>query len=99
MPAVVVIDPSDEVTSVGAPPEETLAAPARRFELPALLRVLRKRGFGPKDIWFERAWCPGAAGRDRLEPVRGCAAPGRRAAEARMWEIPVMRVAGRGTAL
>jgi len=33
--------------------EMRIAAAARRFELPALLRVLRRRGYGPESIVFE----------------------------------------------
>jgi len=35
--------------------EAALVAAARRFELPALLRVLRGRGYAAEDIWFESA--------------------------------------------
>ena len=45
-----------DVTLVGSPPgEAALAATARRFDLPALLRVLRRRGYSPEDVWFESA--------------------------------------------
>lgn len=41
-------------TLVGSPPEEAaLVAAARQFDLPALLRVLRRCGYGPEDVWFE----------------------------------------------
>jgi hypothetical protein len=46
----------DDVTSVdGRLADAALAAAARRFELPALLRVLLRRGYGPQEIWFESA--------------------------------------------
>lgn len=46
----------DEATSVDERIlEPAIAAAARRFELPALLRVLRRRGYRPEDIWFESA--------------------------------------------
>lgn len=35
--------------------QAAIAAAARRFELPALLRVLRGRGYSAQDIWFESA--------------------------------------------
>jgi hypothetical protein len=35
--------------------QQPLARAARRFELPALLRVLRRRGFGPESVFFESA--------------------------------------------
>lgn len=35
--------------------EAALSRSARRFELPALLRVLRRNGYAPEDIWFESA--------------------------------------------
>jgi hypothetical protein len=35
--------------------DRPLADAARRFELPALLRVLRRRGFGPEAVFFESA--------------------------------------------
>ncbi len=44
---------SDEVTQLGRAPGVALAAAARRFELPALLRVLRRRGYAAEDILFE----------------------------------------------
>jgi len=44
---------SGDVTHVGRAPSVALAAAARRFELPALLRVLRRRGYGPEDVLFE----------------------------------------------
>lgn len=49
-------DGDDEVTLVkdGAT-EAALTRAARRFELPALLRVLRRHGYAPEDIWFESA--------------------------------------------
>ena len=33
--------------------EAALSRAARRFELPGLLRVLRRHGYAPEDIWFE----------------------------------------------
>lgn len=55
MSALAVFD-DGEVTSVdGRPGEAAIAAAARRFELPALLRVLRRRGWAAEDIWFESA--------------------------------------------
>ena len=46
----------DDVTSVdGQLADPALAAAARRFELPALIRALRRRGYGPQHIWFESA--------------------------------------------
>jgi hypothetical protein len=35
--------------------EAALSRVARRFELPALLRVLRRHGYATEDIWFESA--------------------------------------------
>jgi hypothetical protein len=35
--------------------EAALSRSARRFELSALLRVLRRHGYAPEDIWFESA--------------------------------------------
>jgi hypothetical protein len=35
--------------------EAAIAQAARRFELPALLRVLRRHGFAPEEVWFESA--------------------------------------------
>jgi hypothetical protein len=56
MAVLAAIDPGDDVTVVGGRSgEAALAAMARRFELPALLRVLRGRGYAAEDIWFESA--------------------------------------------
>ncbi|HTE51636.1 MAG TPA: hypothetical protein VK698_12370 [Kofleriaceae bacterium] len=40
-------------TTAAAPALDQVAEAARRFELPALLRVLRRRGFGPEAVFFE----------------------------------------------
>ena len=42
-----------DVTIVGRTPSAALADAARRFELPALLRVLRRRGYAAEDVLFE----------------------------------------------
>lgn len=43
--------------------ELAVAGAARRFELPALLRVLRQAGYGAEDIWFESVrGAPGSPG-------------------------------------
>jgi hypothetical protein len=54
MAALAAID--GETTLVdGVLDEAALAAAARRFEVPALLRVLRRHGYATEDIWFESA--------------------------------------------
>ncbi|TMQ12721.1 MAG: hypothetical protein E6J90_30255 [Deltaproteobacteria bacterium] len=53
MPALAAIDTGDVTVVDGRFGEASIAAVARRFELPALLRVLRRRGYAPEDIWFE----------------------------------------------
>lgn len=55
MQALAAINDGD-VMPVGSPAgEAALAAAVRRFELPALLRVLRRRGYAAEDVWFESA--------------------------------------------
>jgi hypothetical protein len=44
-----------EITLVDDHTDVGLVQAARRFELPALLRVLRRRGYATEDIWFESA--------------------------------------------
>jgi hypothetical protein len=39
--------------AVATSSQQPLTDAARRFELPALLRVLRRRGFGPESVFFE----------------------------------------------
>jgi hypothetical protein len=41
------------MTTSAATSHQPIAEAARRFELPALLRVLRRRGFGPETVFFE----------------------------------------------
>jgi hypothetical protein len=41
------------MTNAVATADQPLTDAARRFELPALLRVLRRRGFGPEAVFFE----------------------------------------------
>ena len=57
MQALAATDAGDEDGAFGdgAPGEAAIALAARRFELPALLRVLRRRGYAAEDIWFESA--------------------------------------------
>src|SRR5262245_55029342 len=56
MQALAAVDDDDDVALIGGQPgEAALVQAARRFELPALLRVLRRRGYAPEDIWFESA--------------------------------------------
>lgn len=56
MPALAAIDTGDEVTAIDRRfGDASLSALARRFELPALLRVLHRRGYPAEDIWFESA--------------------------------------------
>jgi hypothetical protein len=52
MQALAALDPGDP-TTVGRSPSAALADAARRFELPALLRVLRRRGYADEDVLFE----------------------------------------------
>src|SRR5689334_10718643 len=56
MQALAAVDHDDDVApSDGGAGEAALARAARRFELPALLRVLRRHGYATEDIWFESA--------------------------------------------
>src|SRR5215831_4673958 len=52
MPALAAVD-VDDVALSDATGEAALVQAARRFELPALLRVLRRQGYAAEDIWFE----------------------------------------------
>src|SRR5262245_63443808 len=56
MQALAAVDDDDDVALIGGQPgEAALIQAARRFELSALLRVLRNQGYAPEDIWFESA--------------------------------------------
>jgi len=55
MQALAAIDHGDATSADPQRGEAQLTAAARRFELPALLRVLRQRGYAAEDIWFESA--------------------------------------------
>jgi hypothetical protein len=53
MQALAPIDEADVTLGDSRPIEASLAAAAARFELPALLRVLRRRGYAAEDVFFE----------------------------------------------
>lgn len=55
MQSLATSEDGDATRAGGAPGEAALVAAARRFELPALLRVLRQRGYAAEEVWFESA--------------------------------------------
>lgn len=63
MHAAAATDDSDVTVVDDRLTEAWLVQAARRFELPALLRVLRRRGYAAEDVWFESArGAPGSPG-------------------------------------